>query len=62
MQIRQILLDLLEQLEVKYPTRELIAEALGVKYITVAHWYSGHSYPSFESTIKILDTLGVRYE
>lgn len=50
---------LLTLLERRYPTKSLIAEALGLKYVTVAHWYSGHSTPNFDTTFRILRLLGL---
>lgn len=56
-----VLTDMLTRLASKYPTKALIAEALQVKYVTVAHWYAGLSYPSFETTLRILNVLGIDY-
>lgn len=54
--------DLLVRLSRKYPTKTLLARALGVKYVTVAHWCDGSSYPSFAVTLKMLDVLGISLE
>lgn len=56
---RTNLVYLLTLLERKYPNKMLLAEALGVKYVTVAHYYDGRSYPSFATTLKILTLLGL---
>ena len=49
---------LLKRLDAKYPSKVRIAEALGLSYTTVAHWYDGRSLPNFETTMLILDALG----
>ena len=58
----KVLDDLLLRLSRKYPTKTLLARALGVKYVTVAHWCDGSSYPSFAVTLKILSLLGISLE
>ena len=56
----EALRKLLHKLERYHPTKQLIAEAPGVKYVTVAHWYDGRSYPSFDITMRILEDLEQR--
>jgi len=48
----------LDRLMARLGTRALIAEKLGVKYTTVAHWFDGSSLPSFTLTLRILRYLG----
>lgn len=50
--------EMLAALSARFPTRALIAEALGVGYCTVAHWFDGSSLPSFGVTVRILRLLG----
>lgn len=49
---------LLVRLEAKYTSKARIAEALGLSYTTVAHWFDGRSLPNFETTLAILADLG----
>lgn len=52
------LLPLLTRLEAKYTSKARIAEALGLSYTTVAHWFDGRSLPNFDTTLLILSDLG----
>ena len=56
---REELRILLHRLEQKYPTKARIAEALGLKYISIAHYYDGRSLPNFGTTIKMLRLLNL---
>lgn len=48
---------LLDTLTKVYPTRRLLAEALGVSYPTVAHYFDGRSLPGFEVTLKMVELI-----
>lgn len=56
--IHNKLQPLLVRLEAKYTSKARIAEALGLSYTTVAHWFDGRSLPNFETTLAILADLG----